>query len=395
MNYPQLADRKDCTGCLACVDCCSKAVALTSVIGDDGHLYPVLDKSKCIGCKKCESVCPVVSNLNYQKSTNADFFACWNTDLSVREKSATAGAFSAIATYVLDNGGVVFGCALDDVAYVHHIWIDNKTDLYRLQGSKYTQSDTAGSYKQVSDFLKQGRLVLFSGTGCQVAGLLSFVKKNSFSGKLITVDLICGGVPSKLLIDKFIANEPYTVKKILSFRTKDDGWKPKGFRYNLKTLDGNNQIHDYSGVKNLVTDGFSSELTNRYSCYRCQFAGINRLSDFTIGDFWGATEYKEQHQDGLSLLVAHNDKANNLLKENLKLYLEIHPVEPNSAIQYNYRLLKTKSLQFLLPERVFMVRVFKKCSYKTLKHIFAGEYSYFSPWFFYKIYRYIINLVVK
>ncbi|MCR5569130.1 MAG: Coenzyme F420 hydrogenase/dehydrogenase, beta subunit C-terminal domain [Paludibacteraceae bacterium] len=394
MNLPQLAERKECTGCLACVDCCTKTQALVSIVGDDGHLYPVLDKSKCIGCKKCESVCPVVSKLNYQDSENAKFFACWNKDLVVRKNSATAGAFSAIASYVLDNGGIVFGCALDDIAYVHHIWIDSKADLNRLQGSKYTQSDTTGSYKKTLDYLKSGRLVLYSGTGCQVAGLLSFLKNLNYKGVLITVDLICGGVPSKKLIDQFIANEPYSVKKILSFRTKDNGWKPKGFKYNLKTLDDNGQIHDYTGIKNLVTDGFSSELTNRYSCYRCRFAGINRLSDFTIGDLWGATDFKNQHQDGLSLLVAHSSFAVELL-EKLHNYLEVYPTDSVKAIKSNYRIKKTNSRQHLQLERVFMGYLFGHCSYNTLKKIYAGEFSVYSPWLFYKIYRWIIGKILR
>ena len=229
---PILAKYKECTGCMACVDSCYQQ-ALQCSMNDEGHIVPVVDENKCISCGLCENSCPVVSKQEYSTSPLAKAYAGWAKDDAVRQVSATAGAFAAMALKVLSEGGYVCGAAIVDGIYVKHISINSKEDLHLLQGSKYTQSVASGIYKTVYEHLRAGAMVLFSGTGCQVAGLYGFLGKRPYAGKLYTVDLICGGVPSWLLIDKFIENEPYTVKRIISFRSKDNGWSPQGFKYNL------------------------------------------------------------------------------------------------------------------------------------------------------------------
>lgn len=394
MNQPKLAHYRQCTGCMACSDACQKTKALSIQIADDGHYYPVVDSEKCIGCKLCEKTCPVVSKLDYKSSECSDFYAAWNVNTEQRRKSASGGAFSAMATKVLDEGGVVFGAAITGVCDVRHLKVTNIADLHLLQGSKYTQSYIAGTYQDVLSCLKEGQIVLFSGTGCQVAGLYSFLGNKTYSGRLITADLICGGIPSKHLLVKFLENEPYDIKRVLSYRTKDAGWKPKGFRYNLKVEDVEGTIHDYTGRRTLMTDGFSSELTNRYSCYQCQFAGVNRMSDFTIGDLWGDTQYPEQHFDGLSLIIVHNKKASEWLY-GAKNYLRIKPCDMESSIKTNFRICTTSSKQYILPERKYMNWIFRHCSYKTLKKIYACDYSNFSPWMIYKVYRRLIDKLIR
>lgn len=391
---PQLASHFECTGCLACVDACINHHAITYGLRDDGHWYPNVDTSKCIGCHLCERACPVVSKLPYSESNSSSYFAVWCRDMALRQKSATAGAFVAIATWTLDNGGIVVGAAVDGVCDVKHIVVDNKNELFRVQGSKYTQSNTYGIYSKVFELLKAGRLVLFSGTGCQVAGLYSYIGKRRHNGRLITVDLICGGVPSKHLINKFIENEPYKVKKVLSFRTKDSGWKPKGFQYNLKTEDENGIIYDYTNKRNLIIDGFCSEMTNRYSCYQCQFAGENRMSDYTIGDLWGTNEFPEQHYNGVSLLIAHSEDAILLLDE-MKDYIEVHPTDRNKALDVNFRIAKTDSKRYFMPERMFMSWIMKNCSYSILKKIYASDYGNSSPWMLLKISQKILQKILK
>ena len=233
---PQLAKYKECTGCMVCVDSCNHG-ALTTSLNEEGHIVPLIDESKCVNCGLCEMVCPVATKLPYSESPIANAFAAWAKDRLVRMNSATAGAFSAMAQCVLSQGGVICGASNVDGIHVKHICIENISELYRIQGSKYTQSNAKGIYKAVFRYLKQGRFILFSGTGCQVAGLYSYLRKRKYKGRLITVDLICGGIPSRLLIDKFIEGEPYQVKQIVSFRTKEHGWAPYGFKYNLKVMD--------------------------------------------------------------------------------------------------------------------------------------------------------------
>ena len=208
---PQLANKKECTGCLACVDSC-RHDAIGSYVGSDWHYYVKVDDDRCVGCLQCEKTCPIASKQDYEQSELAAFYAAWNKNDEERKRSASGGAFSTMARYVLEHGGVVVGAATENVCDVRHIIVTDISELPRLQGSKYTQSNTNGIYKRVYELLKDGRQVLFSGTGCQVGALLSFLRNKRYTGHLITVDLICGGVPSKLLLQKFVQHEPYEVK---------------------------------------------------------------------------------------------------------------------------------------------------------------------------------------
>lgn len=390
---PILATEKTCTGCLACVDTCAKS-ALTKIIGEDGHIYVRVDENKCVGCGLCEESCPVVSGLPYGTSEIATAFAVWAKNDVVRRNSATAGAFSSLALYVLSLGGYVCGAAIVDGIYVKHICIDSRSDLPKLQGSKYTQSDASGIYKTVYEKLKGGSIVLFSGTGCQVAGLYGFLGKKKYTGKLITIDLICGGVPSRLLIQKFIENEPFQTREIISFRSKDSGWKPSGFKYNLKVIDTNGTLHDYTDKRNLITTGFACEMTDRYSCYDCKFAGLHRMSDFTIGDYWGVKDYPEQHYNGVSAIIVHNEGALEFLKA-ANAYIEVKEADINDINAHSRRLVAHPDKRYKLPERKYMANIFNMCSYTTLKRIYAFDFGKFSPWMLYKVYRTIASKFIN
>lgn len=392
-NHPTLATDKTCTGCLACVDICPTK-ALSDTVNKDGHLTYTCDTDKCILCHQCERVCPVVSDYQYQKQGTSKFYAAWCKDDKLRKRSSSGGAFAAMATYVINQGGYVVGASNEGICNIKHVVISDVSELNKLQGSKYMQSNAAESYKATFGLLKEGHIVLFSGTGCQVAGLLSFLKRKKYTGKLITVDLVCGGVPSRLLATKFIENEPYEVKKILSFRSKDGGWKSTGFIYNLQTEDGNGNVHDYTGIKNLLTDGFSREMTERYSCYDCNFNGENRASDFTIGDLWGDKQFPEQHKDGLSLIIAHNEHADLLLNEMATL-LHSEEVDGESAIEHNPRIDNGHNVRGKLFERRHLSWLFDKLSYANLKHIYANDIKSYSPWIVYKIFRKIRIEILK
>ena len=390
---PELAKYKECTGCMACVDNCPQ-LALQCSLNEEGHIVPVVDDTKCINCGLCEKTCPVVLKINYSSSPLANAYAAWAKDDKLRKRSATAGAFAALAQKVLSEGGYVCGAANVDGIHVKHICIDRMEDIYLLQGSKYTQSDTTGIYQTTYNHLKAGNTVLFSGTGCQVAGLFEFLGKRIFNGSLITVDLICGGVPSRLLIETFIKKAPFEVKRIVSFRSKEKGWSPNGFKYNLKVEDDSGIIHDYTGIRNLITTGFACEMTNRYSCYECRFAGTRRLSDFTIGDYWGIKDYPEQHYNGVSVIIAHNKKAESFLSS-CNQYLVTKSADVLEVLAHNKRLALTKDKRYILPERKYLAFAFKRLRYKTLCKIYAFDFSNKSPWMLYKVFRAIVSRIIK
>ena len=335
-GIPQLATINDCTGCMACVDTCP-VHAITSYRGDDGHLYVSIDKNTCVGCLKCEKVCH--NRLNYKGDNRLEQsrpFAAWAKDNALRSKSTSGGVFAAMATKILSEGGVVVGAAFDG-RHAKHILIDRIEQLNQLQGSKYVQSNTEGIYLQIAEHLAQHK-VLFSGVGCQVAAVLSYFSNHPNKNNLYTIDLICGGVPSDVLMEKYFATKP-SLEAITSFRTKR--------KYELKgKVNGEEQP---LGKRALPLAGFAAELTNRFSCYHCQFAFAHRQSDITIGDLWGEVEFAEERENGISLVIAHNERGEALLKESDVKYT---PIEWKSFLFRNARLVIGETPMTLLRKRL-------------------------------------------
>lgn len=361
---PHLANQSDCTGCLACVDSC-KLGALKVRIGQDGHMYPSLSNG-CVSCGVCERVCPVATKMRYSQNkwSDSEPYAAWNTSVEQIRRSASGGIFAALATHVLEQGGSVAG-AISDGAIVRHILIDNIEELPRLQGSKYQQSDTEGIYKAVQLRLKDGKLLLFSGTGCQVAGLLSFLGPNRHPN-LITVDLICAGVPSGLLMQRFCSEEKVHPDHI-RWRDKENGWQ-RGLQL---TITENGKDEKWETKNCFFGGGFLGNSTDRESCYACSFAGAHRMSDFTIGDYWGCKRFEEQLFNGVSVMIIHSAKAKQLLAAIPNI--EYHPEKWQVLTAGNPRLVIGKRpMRGLLFERSIMPYAFKHFSYGVLKKMYAG-----------------------
>lgn len=150
-------------------------------------MYPVVDESVCVNCGACVKHCPVMTTPHSDGVQNV--YASKYCDTQKTKESTSGGIFIPLAKSTLEKGGVVFGCTYDENLVARHIAVEKEADLHKLQGSKYVQSDLSGIYSRVKSELKDGRNVLFSGTGCQVAGLRSFLG-NDFDN-LITVDIVC------------------------------------------------------------------------------------------------------------------------------------------------------------------------------------------------------------
>ena len=236
MFTPDLPDKNHCTGCMACSASCPVG-AFTETLSEDHLLMPKVNSELCIGCRLCEKRCPVLNPP--EKLLPPDgVFAAWHRDASVRHQSATGGVFAALAQRILQDGGAVCGAAISGFE-VRHIVITSMDQLHLLQGSKYLQSNPCSAFPEIKKRLQTGQTVLFSGMGCQVSGLLSSLRGVDFTGKLYTVDLICGGVPGQQPMEIYRKTHP-EVTEIVSFRDKEKGWSPKNYRYNLKvrTTDG-------------------------------------------------------------------------------------------------------------------------------------------------------------
>lgn len=206
-----ITDKEKCSGCEACVNICPKN-CITMIEDKYGFRYPTVNQSQCSNCNLCESVCPI-------KKFNKEVYACYAKNKNEYMSSSSGGAFAVIARKVLTNGGLVCGAAFDENFNVKHMIISNLNDLYKLKGTKYVQSEIGSVYKDIKKYLDKRYQVLFSGTPCEVAGLKKYLK-NEYSN-LITVDLICHGVPSPKIWQDYL-NEVKGVNKIknVSFRNK-------------------------------------------------------------------------------------------------------------------------------------------------------------------------------
>lgn len=311
---PILANRDVCTGCMACMNACTKA-AIVFQKDDEGFLQPNIDKTKCIECNLCERACPEVQKNYHYNDDAADVYAGWNnTD---RRISSSGGAFSSIARYILGKGGVVYGAFLDEKMECKHIEVDNIEGLNKLRGSKYMQSTIGLTFKSAKKNLIGGKYVLFSGTPCQISGLLTYLGKDY--DNLVTMDLICHGVPSNALFKKYIAKLEnrlgYTEdEKILNYEfRRRDGW---GFSPSISTTMSN--YRKIKGVDGLYMSAFDKAATFRKSCYQCHYTKPTRVGDFSIGDFWGlghqGVPFKYDMSKGVSLLLVNTTKGREIMK---------------------------------------------------------------------------------
>lgn len=297
--YPVLASKSVCTACMACIDSCQHN-ALSYKVDKFGFFAIVVDKQKCVNCGLCTKHCPVVNKQN-SNTAYLKCFSAWSNDNDLRMRSASGGAFAAVAQKVIMQGGVVYGAAIDGFN-IRHRRVDRLEDLHYLQGSKYQSSILAGIYKSVKKDLNSGRMVLFSGLGCQINGLRLFLGNRHYDN-LFTMDTICGGVASMLPMEWLAKGKKYL--SILSFRDKDAGWKSKGYTYRLKMLSVDGTLEAFSS-RHIILRTFSSKIGKRSSCLDCSFAGIYRMSDCTIGDFWGVKVDEDEERKGVSALLVHS-----------------------------------------------------------------------------------------
>lgn len=282
-------DEKNCSACGACVNICpTDSISMKSDFA--GFLYPHIDESKCIKCQKCIKACNFQHENNGSEPINV-YVASAKHD-NILKISASGGAFAVFAEKILQEKGVVFGCAM---TYINkkldcsHIMIDSVKDLPKLQGSKYVMSKTQHTFREVKTQLETGRKVLFSGTPCQIDGLIGYLGNKKYDN-LITVDIICHGVPSEKMFHDYIRTEEKKHKMSVvkfDFRSKQNGWGSFVFTEHCRTDERKevvlNKFARYSSYYWLFLNGVSY----RENCYSCKYADKKRISDLTIGDYWG------------------------------------------------------------------------------------------------------------
>lgn len=357
-----LADKKDCCGCSACVQICPKQ-CISLKEDKEGFLYPVVDKSSCIDCGLCEHVCPVINHSAPKKPVAT--LAAVNSNEKTRLASSSGGMFTLLAESIIDNGGVVFGGAFNENWEVEHIYIENKEELCKLRGSKYVQSYIGENYKQARAFLNAGRKVLFSGTPCQIAGLKRFLRKDYKNLK--TVDFVCHGTPSPMVWRKYLEeiSLEHNVAKItdIQFRDKTKGWKE--FSLSIKYVDkeGIQNVFKETLNENIFMRCFLSDLCLRPSCYACPARSGRSNSDITLADLWGAEHICPDLDDdkGISLLLLRNKdfKPHGFEYQEIKYALAL---KYNPAIESNVGMPKKRKKFFKSMPSQGVHKAFLKCT---------------------------------
>ena len=328
----QITNKADCCGCTACASVCAHH-AISMEPDAMGFLYPKVDTDKCTECGLCEKVCAF--NPNYDRSLNLSepqIYAARHKDMHEIETSRSGAAFIAISDYVLEQGGVVYGAGYAEHFRVVHKRATNKEERNEFKGSKYVQSDLRDIFPQVKADLKQGLIVLFSGTPCQTAGLASYIGKR-LREKLILVDIVCHGVPAPYIWRDYLT---YLEKKYkqpiveVNFRDKSRvGWN--GHIESFVFQDGSKKEF------NTYTYLFYRHIMLRPSCSKCHYTNFNRPSDFTLADYWGweklSPDFNKDNK-GCSLLFVNSEKGLEIF-EKRKEELDYLPTTQELCIQPN------------------------------------------------------------
>lgn len=286
MKVSDVVHKDNCCGCGICTVVCPNT-AIIMKEDEYGFLYPHVDAKKCINCGLC---CKNCASLNVQKNASASFYAGVNVDKKMLHKSASGGIFSAIASSFLAENGVVCGSTLEidnGNMNVRHILISEINELYKLQGSKYVQSTLWPIVPEIKEALLKGKKVLFSGTPCQVNGMLTLFKKYHGT-QLFTIDLICHGVPNQKIFNAYGSQlqDRYFQLNDYCFRDKKNGWGEIGTAY---CIDG--QEIKVSPYNDSYYYFFARGEIFRESCYSCPYASSERVGDVTVGDYWGVQTF--------------------------------------------------------------------------------------------------------
>ena len=336
-----------CVDCSLCSNVCSKE-AIEKLEDTRGFIYYKINKNKCVNCRVCYNCCPQNNNvLNTLDASQFEYFALFAKDNKVLKESQSGGAFFVFGKKVINSGGVVYGAVAlkpDNVCYCR---ASNLNELELMQKSKYFPSHTPKNlFKNIIDDLENESIqkILVCMTPCQLAGLVSFIKYKKISDeKLITMDIICHGVPSPLVWKAQIELINKKYKKEVSsciFRDKQFGWHS-----HVSTF------FDAKGEKICSSNNFSILFSQGYvlreSCYSCKYTNIARNSDFTIGDYWNYindTRFKNPN-DGLSEVICRTEKAKSLFNDCLS-DINYFRINKELSLQWNLQKPSVKNIKY-------------------------------------------------
>ena len=354
-----------CCGCSVCQEICP-VNAITMTADEKGAIYPKIDNDKCILCYKCQQYCS--SKLPDLPLYNKKIFFGYNINHAQEQKSSSGGVFSALATNVLEKGGHIYGaawCYTIKGLSVNHICVTKKQDLYKIQGSKYTQSRTDNIWEEIKNKLDNGMLILFSGTSCQIASLKKYLKKDYQT--LYTVDLVCHGVIGETVFQDYVSYlENKNLIKIneFSFRRKDCDTPY------VVTVKGKKNNGDSKEIVEKLKDSVYFRLFMwregyRESCYNCQYASMNKPADVTLGDYYPNEEELQQmngnQRQYYSFIMCNSIKGEQLIEQSEKL-IKLAKIDVNRAMERHFNLCHAS-----FPIKPKAWNIYKKKGFSSLK----------------------------
>ena len=302
-----ISNNKECSGCYACYNVCPKD-AITMELNDWGFCISKIKMSECIKCGKCTDICPQLNTL-YQNDPDPLCYAV-KANEEVLKKSSSGGVFSLLYDTILAREGFVCGPIYDENMDAVFKLTNNLAEIEKMQGSKYIFSDMGKIYKQVKEKIDSGKLVMFTGCPCQIAGIKNFIGNDD---KLITVDLLCAGLPSKRVFRQYI-KEISNNKKItdIQFRSKK---YPYGTML-VKFDDGSERVQEHDPF----VRAFLTDLIKPNACANCLFANTPRQGDISIGDLWGAAKIINDTNltKGISCVLVNNSIGMELFDTSVK-----------------------------------------------------------------------------
>lgn len=347
INMPQLCKPTSCYGCGACIAACSRN-AISFNYDKYGFLYPTIDKHSCIDCKLCEKKCPVLNKVDIKFPIAT--YACHASNNSERIKSSSGAIATLLAKQTIQEGGIVYGVAASfnkiQELQLRHIRCTTIEEIEKLRGSKYIQSDITHIFVQLKEDIRKRRKVLFIGTPCQVAGIKSVFGKYE---NLYLIDLVCHGTPStKMLCETLPKNIDVTKETIMEFRVNT--------KYHFTLRNGIRTIYERPLHKDYFLKAFFTGVLFRPSCFKCAYARKERISDMTVGDFWGYRGNAiKNHDKGVSLVLINTIKGKEIYDKIRKCIIqEKRPlqevVESNAQLRYPFhRTIRERIFKHLYP----------------------------------------------
>lgn len=323
-------NKNECSGCGCCTKICPvDAISFKQDV--EGFYYPAIDTNKCIECNKCINICPFnKKNFIHMSNEPLNIYAVKCKDKEIVKKSTSGGAFTVLSDFTLNNNGVVYGVVYDEEWNVSFLCAKNEKDRNKMRGSKYVQSYIENIYIDLKKQLDENKNVLFVGTPCQCAGLSQYLNKNYEN--LLICDIVCHGVPSPKIFKeyiKFLQEKRKSKIRSYNFRDKNVSWNGA----NVTVVYENGKKFTNKMYEEIFSKLYFDHIITRPSCHNCIYTNIKRVSDITIGDFWGIEKSHPDFYDksGVSLVLVNTIKGKkyfNNITDSIN-YIESNTIECN------------------------------------------------------------------